>query len=70
MFLVDVAGGKGHDVSSLRARFPNLPGRLVLQDLPRTLEDLTPRDGIEIMPHNVFTEQPIKGRYMPVGFVN
>ena len=61
VFLVDVAGGKGHDISNLRTRFPDLPGRLVLQDLPQTFEDLPTPVGIEMMPHDMFTEQPIKG---------
>ena len=61
VFLVDVAGNKGHDISSLRTRFPDLPGRLVLQDLPQTFEDLPPLVDIEVMPHDMFTEQPIKG---------
>ena len=61
VFLVDVAGGKGHDISSLRTRFPDLPGRLVLQDLPQTFEDLPTPVDIEAMPHDMFTEQPIKG---------
>ena len=61
VFLVDVAGGKGHDISSLRTRFPDLPGRLVLQDLPQTFEDLPTLVDIEMMPHDIFTEQPIKG---------
>lgn len=61
VFLVDVAGGKGHDISSLSSRFPDLPGRLIVQDLPRTFEDYTPPKGIEAMPHDIFTEQPIEG---------
>ena len=63
VFLVSVAGGNGRDISGLRTRFPDLPGRLVLQDLPQTFNDLLPVDDIEMMPHDMFTEQPIKGRY-------
>ena len=69
VFLVDVAGGKGHDISSLRTRFPDLPGRLVLQDLPRTLEGLSTSVDIEMMPHDLFTEQPIKGQYILLGSI-
>ena len=61
VFLVDVAGNKGRDISSLRTRFPDIPGRLVLQDLPQTFEDPPPLVDIEVMPHDMFTEQPIKG---------
>lgn len=61
VFLVDVAGGKGHDISSLKSRFPDLPGRLVVQDLPRTFEDYVAPEGIEADPYDIFTKQPIKG---------
>ena len=61
VFLVDVAGGKGHDVSSLNSRFPGLPGRLVVQDLPRTFENYVAPEGIEAIPYDIFTKQPIEG---------
>ena len=32
VFLVDVAGGKSHDISSLSSLFPGLPDRLIIQD--------------------------------------
>ena len=58
--LVDVGGGKGHEVTKFRDRFQHLPGRLVLQDLPVTVIGLE-LDGITVMEHNFLTEQPIKG---------
>ena len=61
VFLVDVAGGRGHDILSLSSRFPGLPGRLVVQDLPRTFENYVAPEGIEAHPHNIFTKQPIQG---------
>lgn len=66
VFLVDVAGGKGHDILSLNSRFSNLPGRLVLQDLPQTLESVASRNEIEVMPHDLFAKQPIKGSYISI----
>ena len=62
VFLVDVAGGRGHDILSLNSRFPDLPGRLIVQDLPRTFEDYVAPEGIEAQPYDIFTTQPIKGR--------
>jgi demethylsterigmatocystin 6-O-methyltransferase len=41
-FFVDIGGGVGHMCIALRERFPNLPGRLVLQDLPGTIDNLPP----------------------------
>ena len=61
VFLIDVAGGKGHDIWSLSSRMPGLPGRLVVQDLPRTFEDYMPPEGIEAVPYDIFTKQPIEG---------
>ncbi|KAG6357401.1 hypothetical protein INS49_013278 [Diaporthe citri] len=62
---VDVGGGFGHQSAALLGAFPHLKGKLVLQDLPQTLEHLPPGvvipDGIQKLPHDFFTEQPIKG---------
>lgn len=66
IFLVDVGGGNGHDVSALMKKFPQTQGHLVLQDLPTTLVpilDSIPR-GIRPMSHNFFTPQPIRGIFM------
>jgi hypothetical protein len=64
VLLVDVGGGKGHDVAKFADRFPNLPGKLVLQDLPQTFESglAVSSEKADIMGHDFFTEQPVKGR--------
>lgn len=62
MLLVDIASGFGHYTEQFRAMFPDTPGRLILQDLPRVIEqiqDIHPH--IEKMSHDMFTKQPIKG---------
>ncbi|KKY14875.1 putative sterigmatocystin 8-o-methyltransferase [Phaeomoniella chlamydospora] len=63
VFLVDVGGGNGHDLMHFQKNYPDISGRLILQDLPGTIETakdkLTP--GIEAMAHDFFTPQPIKG---------
>ena len=61
--LVDVGGGKGHDIAQFAARFPDLPGDLVLQDLPQTFDSglVASSDSVRIMGHDFFTEQPVKG---------
>ncbi|KAK4498764.1 hypothetical protein PRZ48_009274 [Zasmidium cellare] len=58
---IDLGGGAGHDVASLKSRFPDLPGRLVLQDLPAVVKGVELPSGIEVIPHNMFEPQPIKG---------
>ncbi|KAJ5960860.1 Winged helix-turn-helix transcription repressor DNA-binding [Penicillium vulpinum] len=62
VLLVDVGGSFGHDLSDFRRKWPEVPGRLVLQDLPEvvvSVKDLHP--SIEVTGHDFFTEQPIKG---------
>ena len=70
VLLVDVGGGKGHDIALFRQRFPSLPGKLVLQDLPHTFAALPSKpEGITLMEHDFFTEQPIKSRHTAPLFV-
>ncbi|MCJ1343168.1 hypothetical protein MMC31_001360 [Peltigera leucophlebia] len=60
--LVDVGGGKGHDLERFLSKYPQTKGRLVLQDLPSTInsiQQLSP--DIRPMSHDFFTPQPVKG---------
>jgi hypothetical protein len=59
--IVDVGGGKGHDLKRFRDRFKDTSGRLILQDLPAMVPQKSPNQGFEIVPHDFFTPQPIKG---------
>ncbi|MGI4813144.1 MAG: hypothetical protein ACRYGG_07390 [Janthinobacterium lividum] len=60
--VVDVGGGKGHDLQAFHEKFPQRQGRLVLQDLPSALEGITTLDPvIERAHYDFFTEQPVKG---------
>ena len=61
---VDVGGGMGGQCRGLRAKYPKIPGRFILQELPQLVERLPPMEGIEKMAHNFFEQQPIKGAYM------
>ncbi|KAI2776076.1 putative O-methyltransferase [Daldinia loculata] len=57
--LVDVGGGKGHDLLAFHERYPH-KGRLVLQDFViDTIGDIDP--AIDPMYYDFFTEQPVKG---------
>jgi hypothetical protein len=63
VFLVDVGGGFGHDLEEFRRKIPNIPGRLVLQDLPAVIDQIQELDeSIERTSHDFMTEQPIKGK--------
>jgi hypothetical protein len=66
--LVDIAGGKGHDLQRFLSKFPNAQG-LVLQDLPPALEMATADEldmSVERMVYDYYTEQPIKGSIPPL----
>jgi demethylsterigmatocystin 6-O-methyltransferase len=60
---VDVGGGTGQQCLELKKKYPNLTGRVILQDLPAVVAEAEfPADlGIEKMAYDFFTEQPIKG---------
>lgn len=63
VLMVDVGGGRGHDLEAFKAAFPQLPGKAIVQDLPFTIDDikhLAPE--VEAMKHNFFDPQPVKGR--------
>ena len=62
--LVDVGGGQGDDLLAFRKAHPELPGRLILQDLlvvlSPTIAATLASSNIEAIPHNFFHPQPIK----------
>lgn len=63
---VDVGGSMGHQCVAVRRRYPHLAGRIVLQDLPATIErvrtdPLPGFDGIEAQAHDFLTPQPLFG---------
>ncbi|GFG19126.1 O-methyltransferase, putative [Aspergillus udagawae] len=62
VLLVDVGGGPGQEMSRFRQRHPDVPGRIILQDLPLTLNRIEKiPEGIEPMEHDFFNPQPVKG---------
>lgn len=60
--VVDVGGGKGHDLERLRQKCPELPERsLILQDQDLVVETAKVYDPIKTMAYDFFTPQPVKG---------
>lgn len=59
---VDVGGGNGSQCAALKKALPDLKGRVVLQDQSYVLETALEVEGMEKMPYDFFTEQPVKGR--------
>lgn len=62
VLLIDIAGGKGHDLEAFRKRFPEASGKLILQDLPGVINEIQDLDGrIVRMKYDFFTPQPVIG---------
>ncbi|KAF9891627.1 hypothetical protein FE257_003638 [Aspergillus nanangensis] len=61
VFLVDVGGNQGHDIVKFRSKYPRVPGRLVLQDLPSVVGAASLVEGIEPMAYSFLDPQPIRG---------
>ncbi|PWY84759.1 S-adenosyl-L-methionine-dependent methyltransferase [Aspergillus heteromorphus CBS 117.55] len=65
--IVDIGAGRGHDLLGFQSRFPDSPGKLILEDLPLVIDEVQgARDldaaGIVPVKYNFFTErQPVKG---------
>ena len=62
VLLVDVGGGRGHEILKVIEKFPNAPGRKVLQDLPAVVADVQ-QSNMEVMEHDFFTPQPVQGKH-------
>lgn len=51
-------------MQELRQNHPEIQGRMVVQDRQQTIDSMASKpEGIEIMVHDIFTEQPVKGIY-------
>ena len=63
VLIVDIGGGVGHDLKYFKAKHGDMPGRLVVQDLPGTMKHARelPAEGVELCEYDMFTPQPIKG---------
>ena len=63
--LVDVGGGYGQAIKGLRAQYPDIKGRFILQDLAKTINQIdiaqAKTEGFEPMVHDFFNPQPIRG---------
>ena len=62
---VDVGGSQGSELKRLKAKYPELPGRLVLQDVESVIKEVPASEPFEATVHDFFTPQPIKGILTP-----
>ena len=61
VFVVDVGGGRGQDLENLIKSYPELPGKLILQDRPEIIAQVS-LEGVEATGHDFFQPQPVKGK--------
>ena len=62
VLLVDIAGGEGHDIEAFHKSYQGVPGKLILQDLPPTIDNIKSLDRAVVrQKYDFFTEQPVKG---------
>ncbi|KAF7596037.1 hypothetical protein BBP40_003817 [Aspergillus hancockii] len=65
--LVDIGGGRGHDLLGFKQRLPEAPGKLILEDLPAVVDEARSAldlegNGIEAVGYDFFAqEQPVQG---------
>ena len=58
---VDVGGGSGHQCVDLRKAFPDIQGRVIVQDLEYPISTRLEYASVEGMVHDAFKPQPIEG---------
>lgn len=63
VLLVDVGGGRGHDISMFAAQHPRHPEKLVLQDREQVIASIAEKKQLpfECHVHDFYTPEPIKG---------
>ena len=67
VFMVDIGGGKGHDLQDLSLKYPHLPGKLILQDQAKVIKEAKSlNSNITAMEHDLFSPQPIKGTFVGI----
>lgn len=65
-FFVDVGGGFGHQSVALRDKLPGLQNRIIVQDMAPVLEHAIKHPEVELMVHDFWQPQPIKGRLLGI----
>jgi demethylsterigmatocystin 6-O-methyltransferase len=58
---VDVGGGYGTQAIAFHKRYPELLGKVVIEDLPETVKRLEQHPGVEALAQDFFQPQKIKG---------
>ncbi|KAL8336460.1 hypothetical protein RB601_000326 [Gaeumannomyces tritici] len=59
--LVDIGGNTGQQAARLVAKHPELAGKVVVQDRDETISRAPAVKGVQLMAHDFFQPQPVKG---------
>jgi hypothetical protein len=60
---VDVGGGYGQVLEDIRTNIPSLKGKMVLEDLPKTIERAKELENLDKVAYDFFNElQPVVGK--------
>lgn len=70
VIFVDIGSALGHISIGLREKYPDLPGKVVIQDQQHVISAVQPSHGIEPMVYDFFTPQPIKGEKRSLSFLS
>ena len=63
--LVDVGGGIGHDINAFQRKHRMQSGKLILQDSAKVLKQAKVEPNVDVMPHDFFRPQTVKGTISP-----
>ncbi|KAK5989787.1 Flavin-dependent halogenase aclH [Cladobotryum mycophilum] len=58
---VDIGGNTGQQAARLLSKYPELAGRVVVQDREENVKSAPGVKGVQLMAHDFFTPQPVKG---------
>lgn len=60
-FFVDIGGNIGQQAARIVDQHPELAGRVVVQDREETIARAPATKGVQLMAHDFFQTQPVKG---------
>ena len=65
---IDIGGALWSEVVTVKQIYPHIPGRLMLEDLPHVVDQVSDSD-IEAIAYDIFTPQPVKGTEQMLRFL-
>jgi trans-aconitate methyltransferase len=60
ILFVDIGGGNGHQCEELLNKYPDLQGRVILEDQEKVIKHATVGKNVERLTYDYITEQPVR----------